>query len=162
MKGKMHENFFLKSRVGRKCLDEKTKVKRRREGFKFQKWKWNVEQKNAWKWNLFCRVWRKCLGEKGEKRKWNAEEGGSVEVKQMSNGCQLVLHISKISDESETRSAKRRWWWWWTNVRTSCCQPLYMLLKIVNLTHQASSWLSISQGIASLDRVSSGVSSRAR
>ena len=32
--------------------------------------------------------------------------GGSVEVKQMSNGCQL-LHISKISDERETKSVKR-------------------------------------------------------
>ena len=141
-----------------------------------KKWKWNAEEKvfnfesesemqsrkDAWLWKLYCGVGGKCLGEKGEKRKWNAEEGGSVEVKQMSNGCQLVLHISKISDESETRSAKRRWWGWGTNMRTSCCQPLYLLLKIVNLTHQASSWLSISQGIASLDRVSSGVSSRAR
>ena len=47
-----------------------------------------------------------------QKRKCKAEKvkvkcrGGSVEVKQMSNGCQL-LHISKISDERETKSVKR-------------------------------------------------------
>ena len=144
-------------------LEGSVYMKCRRKGFQFWKWKWNAEQERCLIMKIVLRSRREVFRWKRWKKwKWNAEEGGSVEVKQMSNGCQLVLHISKISDESETRSAKRRRWWWWTNMRTSCCQPLYLLLKIVNLTHQASSWLSISQGIASLDRVSSAVSSRAR
>ena len=46
---------------------------------------------------------RKCWD---EKVKVKCKGGGSVEVKQMSNRCQL-LHISKISDEKETKSVKR-------------------------------------------------------
>ena len=56
-----------------------------------KKWKWNAEEKVfnfesesemqsrkvAWKWNFYCGVGRKCLGEKGEK----GEKDEKVKVK---------------------------------------------------------------------------------